>query len=93
MTPPSVMVNDRLRDEAVTGSTFDTNTTSKTPVPLNTNGIYSTAFLDDISDENQRLVQNVTPGKLSIVEVHHADVSKPETSLEAILTLRMITET
>lgn len=85
LTPTSVKFNDRINDEAVTNPTFDTETTSTTPVPVHSNYIHVTTSDNEDSNENQRFVEHVTPGTLSIVEVHRADVSEPETTPEAIL--------
>jgi len=85
LTPTSVKFNDRLNDEAVTIPTFDIATTSTTPVPVHTNYIHVKNDDNEDSNENQRIVEQVTPGKLSIVEVHRADVSEPETTPGAIL--------
>jgi len=85
LTPTSVKFNDRINDEAVTNPTFDIQTTSTPPVPVHSNYIHVKIDDNEDSNENQRFVEQVTPGTLSIVEVHRADVSEPETTPEAIL--------
>eukprot|EP00092_Neocalanus_flemingeri_P013347 GFUD01014391.1.p1 GENE.GFUD01014391.1~~GFUD01014391.1.p1 ORF type:complete len:795 (-),score=178.71 GFUD01014391.1:57-2441(-) len=85
LTPTSVKFNDRISDEAVTNPTFDIQTTSTTPVPVHANYIPVKNDDNEDSNENQRIVEQVTPGTLSIVEVNRADVSEPETTPEAIL--------
>ena len=70
---------DKEDDDTVTNSTFDTETMNKTRVQVHT-----TAPHNEILSENQMLVELTTPGTLSTVEVHRVDVSKPESSPEAI---------
>ena len=46
--------------------------------------VHTTAPHIEILSVNQMLVELTTPGTVSIVEVHRADLSKPEASPEAI---------